>query len=91
MVPAEGSEAAEDEPESVPATPRPRAVPARAAVEEYAETEGEDADEESEGDAAGETLAAEEDAGGELLRDLIAGWDVPPWDQVIGGLHRPGR
>ena len=34
---------------------------------------------------------AEEDAGGELLRDLIANWDVPSWDAIVTGLYRPER
>jgi hypothetical protein len=33
----------------------------------------------------------EEDAGGELLRELIANWNVPSWDDVVGGLYRPER
>jgi ribonuclease E len=36
-------------------------------------------------------LAAEEDTGGELLRDLIATWNVPSWDEIVGGLYRPDR
>jgi hypothetical protein len=34
---------------------------------------------------------SEEDAGEELLRDLIANWNVPSWDDVVGGLYRPER
>jgi hypothetical protein len=34
---------------------------------------------------------ADEDAGGELLRELIANWNVPSWDDVVGGLYRPER
>lgn len=74
--------------EDEPAVAYPAAV--RTGGREVAEADEEDAGE-AEGDTAGETLAAEEDAGGELLRDLIANWDVPAWDQVIAGLHRPGR
>jgi hypothetical protein len=33
----------------------------------------------------------EEDAGGELLRELIANWNVPSWDDVVSGLYRPDR
>jgi ribonuclease E len=36
-------------------------------------------------------LAAEEDTGGDLLRDLIATWNVPSWDDIVGGLYRPER
>ncbi|HSQ56260.1 MAG TPA: hypothetical protein VLM40_11015, partial [Gemmata sp.] len=58
----------------------PEAAPV--AVEEdtgYDEDETEEPDESS------------EDAGGELLRDLIATWNVPSWDEIIGGLYRPDR
>jgi hypothetical protein len=34
---------------------------------------------------------SDEDAGEELLRDLIANWNVPSWDDVVGGLYRPER
>ena len=34
---------------------------------------------------------SEEDSGGELLRELIANWNVPSWDDVVGGLYRPER
>jgi hypothetical protein len=34
---------------------------------------------------------AEEDSGGELLRELIANWNVPSWDDVVSGLYRPDR
>lgn len=33
----------------------------------------------------------DEDAGEELLRELIASWNVPSWDDVVGGLYRPER
>jgi hypothetical protein len=36
-------------------------------------------------------LAAEEDTGSEVLRDLIASWNVPSWDEIIAGLYRPDR
>lgn len=44
-------------------------------------------------DTAGVTSAAdaEEDVGGELLRELIANWNVPSWDDVVAGLYRPER
>jgi ribonuclease E len=35
--------------------------------------------------------SSDEDAGEELLRDLIANWNVPSWDDVVGGLYRPER
>jgi ribonuclease E len=34
---------------------------------------------------------SEEDAGGDLLRELIANWNVPSWDDVVSGLYRPER
>lgn len=37
----------------------------------------------------GMPLAAEEDTAGEVLRDLIANWNVPSWDAIISGLNRP--
>jgi hypothetical protein len=52
---------------------------------------GESADEvydESIQDSAEDT---DEDAGGELLRELIANWNVPSWDDVVSGLYRPER
>ena len=36
-------------------------------------------------------LAAEEDTGGEVLRELIATWNVPAWDEIVSGLYRPER
>ena len=36
-------------------------------------------------------VGAEEDTAGEALRDLIANWNVPSWDSIITGLHRPER
>lgn len=34
---------------------------------------------------------AEEDTASEVLRDLIATWNVPSWDDIVGGLYRPDR
>jgi len=34
---------------------------------------------------------SEEEAGEDLLRDLVANWNVPSWDDVVGGLYRPER
>jgi ribonuclease E len=36
-------------------------------------------------------LAAEEDTASDVLRDLIANWTVPSWDDIVGGLYRPDR
>jgi hypothetical protein len=43
-------------------------------------------------DAAREPGArmAEEETGSEVLRDLIASWNVPSWDEIVSGLYRPG-
>jgi len=50
---------------------------------------------ELEGDSDPDVLDGEaetdEDAGGELLRELIANWNVPSWDDVVAGLYRPER
>ncbi len=43
---------------------------------------------EAEGEFA--PLAAEEDTASDVLRDLIANWNVPSWDDIVGGLYRPG-
>jgi ribonuclease E len=51
-----------------------------------------DTDEDEDEDAEAEPLplAAEEDTASEVLRDLIANWNVPSWDDIVGGLYRPG-
>jgi ribonuclease E len=59
------------------------------AVEEAA-AEEEDEGEFDEGVPRDEEEEAE-DAGGELLRELIATWNVPSWDEIVSGLHRPDR
>jgi hypothetical protein len=48
-------------------------------------------EEEADSDLAPVEVDSEEDAGEELLRDLIANWNVPSWDDVVGGLYRPER
>jgi len=50
-----------------------------------------DEDAQEEETTGGGPLAAEEDTGGEVLREMIANWNVPSWDEVIGGLYRPDR
>ncbi|WP_162667145.1 hypothetical protein [Gemmata massiliana] len=35
-------------------------------------------------------LAAEEDTANDVLRELIATWNVPSWDSIVSGLYRPG-
>lgn len=34
-------------------------------------------------------FAAEEDTASEVLRELIANWNVPSWDEIVSGLYRP--
>lgn len=62
----------------------PVAVPAAVAAAEPAgdDTEAED------GEVGGPVSPAEEDTAGEVLRELIATWNVPSWDEIISGLHR---
>jgi len=64
-------------------TAAPRPEPEEAGFEEEAAEVGEE--------SGGVALAAEEDTGGEMLRDLIANWNVPSWDEIVGGLYRPER
>ena len=35
-------------------------------------------------------LSVEEDTASEVLRELIAHWNVPSWDEIVTGLYRPG-
>jgi hypothetical protein len=65
------------------------AVTARVTEDGLAGTEEDAADADEEGGAA--HLAAEEDTGSEVLRDLIANWNVPSWDDIVAGLSRPER
>lgn len=79
--------------ESAEATPDDEAGAAPDEVEaELAVADTGDADEVEEDFESGVNEAdAEEDAGGELLRELIASWNVPSWDDVVAGLYRPER
>ncbi|MBN9519041.1 hypothetical protein J0H58_11075 [bacterium] len=67
-------------------TPAPARAPApvAAAADEADVEPGEDDDE-----VGGAVSPAEEDTAGEVLRELIATWNVPSWDEIITGLHRP--
>ena len=71
----------------VPTPVRPPApVVARPVV---AAVESDDVEADSdEGEVGGVAPAAEEDTAGEVLRELIATWNVPSWDEIISGLHR---
>lgn len=56
-------------------------------VEAAGYTEDESEDEGAETDIA--PLAAEEDTASEVLRELIATWNVPSWGEIVDGLYRP--
>jgi ribonuclease E len=60
-------------------------------VEPAAEESGSEAEEFGGEDMESESapLAAEEDTASEVLRDLIENWNVPSWDDIVGGLYRP--
>ena len=82
--PAEGGEeetGAEPGAESEEPAPEPVAE-----GDEFDANGAEDADAE---EAEPVPLAAEEDTASEVLRDLIANWNVPSWDDIVGGLYRP--
>jgi ribonuclease E len=64
-----------------------RAPVAVAAPVAAVEPAGDDAEGED-GEAGGPVSPAEEDTAGEVLRELIATWNVPSWDEIITGLHR---
>jgi len=90
---AEPGEVAADvaEPEEPVVTPPVVVAPVAApvVVERYEPEPIEtDADEDESGSMP---LAAEEDTGGEVLRELIATWNVPAWDEIVSGLYRPER
>ncbi len=94
--PAAEGEAA-PEPDAEPASygamarhrPEPRASAPRPPAPRHVEP---DADEFEGSDDADEPTglapAADEDTGTDMLRDLIATWNVPSWDDIIAGLHR---
>ena len=57
------------------------------AAEAIAESDDFGAAEDVDGDQV--PLAADEDTASEVLRELIATWNVPSWDEIVGGLYRP--
>jgi ribonuclease E len=60
------------------------------APEPIAEPEGDDFGEGvAEADSEPLPFGAEEDTASEVLRDLIANWNVPSWDDIVSGLYRP--
>lgn len=73
---AEEAEAPDEVPESEPVV----------ADDEPGRDEAEEADD---FDTEPAPLTAEEDTANEVLRELIATWNVPSWDSIIGGLYRP--
>lgn len=79
---------AADEAESMPAT---ITAPEEAEADTEDEPTYDTEDEAMEIESETVPLAADEDAGGDVLRELIATWNVPSWDEIVGQLHRPGR
>ncbi len=66
-----------------PAAPRVLTIAPVAAAEAVEDdAEGDD------GEVGGAPSLADEDTAGEVLRELIATWNVPSWDEIISGLHR---
>jgi ribonuclease E len=65
--------------------------------DEVDEGDGADSETDYEADVAEEIEPADfeaeaaEEAGGELLRELIANWNVPSWDEIVSSLNRPDR
>jgi ribonuclease E len=84
---AAGIDVVEDEPSH--STPvQAQLPPIVAEEEEVFESSEEDRSEEESGAFPG---TAEEDTGGEVLRELIATWNVPSWDEIVSSLYRPDR
>jgi ribonuclease E len=81
--PADGATALVEEREPEPTTDADE----EPAGEPVAEAEEYGAFDEDESDAL--PLAAEEDTASEVLRELIATWNVPSWDEIVSGLYRP--
>jgi hypothetical protein len=71
---AEGADASDDD------------ALADAAGEAAEEADGYDGDD---SDALQPVGAEEEDVASEALRELIATWNVPAWDEIVSGLYRP--
>ena len=87
-----GEEAAEPSP---PVAPRPARMPLPPRMvreePEYAEAEYDASSDELEPVGAPLATEEEEDTAGEVLREMIANWNVPSWDSIITGLNRPER
>lgn len=67
------------------------AVPTEADDAPEAEADSGDEAEADEEFQEGRPGMVEEDTGNEVLRELISSWNVPAWDDIIGGLYRPDR
>lgn len=52
--------------------------------------EGEEPVEEGVAEEDDEQPVASETPSHDAMRDVIANWNVPSWDELIGGLYRPG-
>ncbi len=83
--PTEGAAAEGADAESAPEAEgdeEPTAEPV-ADVADFDATEDEDTDGEP------VPLAADEDTASDVLRELIATWNVPSWGEIVDGLYRP--
>lgn len=83
--PGEGDAAGESAPV---AAPRREREPALAGSRHHANDDLDAMEPENDTHAA---VGGDEDSVGETLRDLVAHWNVPSWDAIIGGLYRPER
>jgi ribonuclease E len=85
--PAEGAPATAnaDSAEITSETEIAEAVPV-ADADDYAMPDSELSDEYEQEPAPRDT---EEDTATEVLRELIANWNVPSWDSIVSGLYRP--
>lgn len=68
------------------AEPEPEALAETDEAEALARDEGDEAEDY---DPEPAPLHAEEDTASEVLRELIATWNVPSWDSIVSGLYRP--
>jgi ribonuclease E len=73
--PAAGAEAADEEPATEPV--------AEIEADDYAAADA------AEGEGEPVPFGAEEDTASDVLRELIATWNVPSWGEIVDGLYRP--
>ena len=76
---------------SEPEEEAPEGEPAEGGLENAEVGFADEVEAESDTEVVSVDSEADEDAGEELLRELIANWNVPSWDDVVGGLYRPER